>query len=75
MSGTRGYKKIENAVVRFCINSFRWVFSIVLGFFRGIVKVGSRRLTIMIVPHSQKSAFNFQTNVFSFEMVREHKGD
>lgn len=65
MSSTRGYKKIENAIVRFCINSFRWVFSVVVGFFNGVVRLGSRRLTVMIVPHSQKGTFNFQTNIFS----------
>ena len=37
----------------------------IFGGLRKIIKIGSRRLTIMIVPHSQKGTFNFQTNVFS----------
>lgn len=65
MAGTRGYKKIENAIVRFFVSSFRLFFSVIFGGLRKIIKIGSRRLTIMIVPHSQKGTFNFQTNVFS----------
>jgi len=32
---------------------------------RAIFSIANRRLTIMVVPHSQKATFNFQTTVFS----------
>lgn len=65
MSRTRGYKKVENAIVHFIAECFKKVGSLIKRGARAIFSVASRRLTIMVVPHSQKATFNFQTNIFS----------
>jgi len=65
VSSTRGYKKIENIIVRFVLNLFKGMFLVIKLLFVNIFRIGSKRLTIMVVPHSQKATFNFQTNVFS----------
>ncbi len=65
MPKTRGYKRVENTIIRSIGLSIQRLFlcvaSIVSRFFRG----GRRKLTIMVVPHSQKQVVNFQTTVFS----------
>lgn len=65
MSRARGYKKIENSVVRFVGSIFKGLFFVIKKIFSTIFHIGSRRLTVMVVPHSQKGTFNFQTNIFS----------
>lgn len=65
MPKTRGYKRVENNIIRsiglFFKRLFLSVASVASRFFRG----GRRKLTIMVVPHSQKQVVNFQTTVFS----------
>ncbi|HHU35623.1 MAG TPA: M23 family metallopeptidase [Treponema sp.] len=65
MSRTRGYKRVENNIIRTiglsCKRLFLSVASVVSRFFRG----GAKKLTIMVVPHSQKRVVNFQTTIFS----------
>lgn len=65
MPKTRGYKRVENTIIRSIGHSIKRLFlcvvSLVSRFFRG----GRRKLTIMVVPHSQKQVVNFQTTVFS----------
>lgn len=65
MSRTRGYKRVEKNIVRSigrfftrCLISAR---DRIASFFHG----GRRKLTIMVVPHSQKKVINFQTTFFS----------
>ncbi|HZK20533.1 MAG TPA: M23 family metallopeptidase [Treponemataceae bacterium] len=65
MAKTRRYKRLEKNVVQ-------RIFSLIGGFFkligRGLMylfKLCDRKLTIMIVPHSQNKVVNFQTNIFS----------
>ena len=65
MSHIRGYKKIENAIVRSVLAFFKGVFLFVRSAFSSVFSIGSRRLTVMVVPHSQKGTFNFQTTLFS----------
>lgn len=65
MARSGGYKKIENIIVRCVSGIFKGLFRVIKAFFTSIFNVGSRRLTIMVVPHSQKGTFNFQTNIFS----------
>lgn len=65
MPRTRGYKRVENNVLRLLGSFISKCFS-ALG--RGIstfLQGGSRKLTIMVVPHSQKKVVNFQTSFFS----------
>jgi murein DD-endopeptidase MepM/ murein hydrolase activator NlpD len=62
---TRGYKRVENnifrSIGRFCIKCFIAIGNGFSALFRG----GRRKLTIMVVPHSQKRVINFQTTFFS----------
>lgn len=65
MARTRGYKRFENNVFR-SVGRFMQKTALSAGngisaFFRG----GRRKLTIMIVPHSQKKVINFQASIFS----------
>jgi murein DD-endopeptidase MepM/ murein hydrolase activator NlpD len=65
VSRTRGYKRFENNIVR-SIRRFFTRCAVSVGeacaaVFRG----GRRKLTIMVVPHSQKKPINFQTTFFS----------
>ena len=65
MSGTRTYKTIENNLVRafssFCKGCFVGLFE----FIEKVINGGRKKLTIMIVPHSQKKVINFQASIFS----------
>lgn len=65
MSGTRTYKRIENNLVRafssFCKGCFVGLFE----FIEKVINGGRKKLTIMIVPHSQKKVINFQASIFS----------
>lgn len=65
MARTRGYKRFENNVFR-SVGRFMQKTALSAGngisaFFKG----GRRKLTIMIVPHSQKKVINFQASIFS----------
>lgn len=44
---------------------FKKIFSAIAGFFKGIVEGARHKVTIMLVPHSQKKVINFQASVFS----------
>ncbi len=65
MARTRRYKKIEKnavfSITRILGKGFRKIGS----FFSSIFKIFDRKLTIMIVPHSQSKPINFQTNIFA----------
>lgn len=65
MARTRGYKRAENNIVRSITAFFKkigkFIISAVLKFFNA----GRKKLTIMVVPHSQKEVINFQTSLFS----------
>ena len=65
MSRTRGYKKTENNIVRYISKQIKKAAQAVLHFFQRIIAGGRKKLTIMIVPHSQKRVLNFQTSIFS----------
>ena len=65
MSRTRGYKKAENNIVRYLSKQIKAVLGYVGRFFQSIIAGGRKKLTIMIVPHSQKKVINFQTSIFS----------
>ncbi len=65
MAKSRHYKRIEKNIVANILSFFGRVFKAIGRFFVRIFKAGDRKLTIMIVPHSQNKVVNFQTNVFS----------
>lgn len=65
MARTRQYKRIEKSfilkITSFFGHIFRWIGKGIAAFFR----FGSRKLTVMVVPHSQDKVINFQTNLFA----------
>ncbi len=65
MAQTRRYKRVEKNLVFSILHSLSRFFVFAGGLFLKIFKAGDRKLTIMIVPHSQKKVLNFQTNVFA----------
>jgi len=62
---TRGYKRVEISFVRTLGRFFRSCISAVGSFVSAVFHGGRRKLTIMVVPHSQKRVVNFQTTMFS----------
>ncbi len=65
MARTRRYKKIEKNAV-FSIGRFFWRgFSKTTEFFSSVFRIFDRKLTILLVPHSQSKPLSFQTNVFA----------
>lgn len=65
MARTRRYKKIEKNAVFSVTRLLGKIFGTIGRFFASIFKIFDRKLTIMIVPHSQSKPLNFQTNVFA----------
>lgn len=68
MPRTRGYKRVENNIVRSIGRFFKNFFTRIGNVCSALFKGGNRKLTIMVVPHSQKKVVNFQTTVFSLIM-------
>lgn len=64
MSRTRGYKKTENDIVRYILEKIKKAGGALVHFFQYLIAGSQKKLTIMIVPHSQKRVLNFQTSVF-----------
>lgn len=62
---TRGYKRVENNIIRNIGRFFRNIGRSVGKFCASVCRGGRRKLTIMVVPHSQKRVVNFQTTIFS----------
>ncbi len=65
MPRTRGYKRVENNIVRSIGRFFKGCFTAVGNALSAFIRGGRRKLTIMVVPHSQKRVVNFQTTLFS----------
>lgn len=65
MPRIRGYKRAENNAVRSIGNFFKHIFLAIWNAIVFVFKGGNRKLTIMVVPHSQKKVLNFQTTLFS----------
>ena len=65
MPRTRGYKRIENNIIRSVGRFFQKCFAAIGRGLSAVFRGGRRKLTIMVVPHSQKRVVNFQTSFFS----------
>ena len=68
MAKTRGYKRIENNIVRAAGRSIKRVFSAIGRFFKAIATGAGHKITIMLVPHSQKKVISIQASVFSITL-------
>ncbi len=65
MPRTRGYKRAENNAIRSIGRFLKKCCTAVGHAFAAVFRGGRRKLTIMVVPHSQKQVLNFQTTFFS----------
>ena len=65
MARIRTYKRLEKSLVHSIMVFFGGVFRKIAAFFVSAFKFCDRKLTIMIVPHSQSKVINFRTNIFS----------
>lgn len=65
MAKNHRYKRVEKNIVSEILGFFSGFFKAIWRFIAGVFKAGDRKLTIMIVPHSQSKVINFQTNLFS----------
>ncbi|MBE6344521.1 MAG: M23 family metallopeptidase [Spirochaetaceae bacterium] len=65
MARTRQYKKIEKNAAFSITRFFTRCFKFIGHFFSSVFKVFDRKLTIMVVPHSQSKPLTFQTNIFA----------
>lgn len=65
MPKTRGYKRAEINAIRSIGLFFKKIFTAIWQAFNFVFKTGRRKLTIMVIPHSQKKVVNFQTSFFS----------
>ncbi len=69
MSKTRSYKKAENNFVKAIAGAFKFVFKSIASAVMKFINGGRKKLTVMVVPHSQKKVVNFQTSIFSIVFV------
>lgn len=69
MASAHNYKKVENIVLDFFVRHLTGVGSIVAGFVNRVLTFGRQRLTIMLIPHSEKKIFNFKISVFSLIFI------
>ena len=65
MARTRTYKRMEKNFVHSVMRFFTGVFRKAAVFFSAVFRFCDRKLTVMIVPHSQSRVINFRTNLFS----------
>lgn len=65
MPQTRRYKRVEKNLVQSILHFFGHIGVSIGSFFLRIFRAGNRKLTIMVVPHSQRKVVNFQTNFFA----------
>ena len=65
MAKTRRYKKVEKNFVTKILAKISAFFALIGRGFKKFFEVGSRKITIMIVPHSEKKPLNFQTSIFA----------
>ena len=69
MQTTTSFKKIEKRLYAGIINICSIIWKITKSFFSAITDIFSQRLTIMMIPHSEKKVFNFRVNVFILSLA------
>ena len=65
MAKTRRYKRVEKDLVSSILLGLASFFKKIGKGIKGFVEAGCRKITIMIVPHSEKKVLNFQTSLFA----------
>lgn len=69
MQTTTSFKKIEKRLYAGVINICSIIWKFTKSFFSTIKNVFSQKLTIMMIPHSEKKVFNFRINVFALSLA------
>ncbi|HPO49495.1 MAG TPA: M23 family metallopeptidase [Spirochaetota bacterium] len=64
MNQTNNFKKFEKKVLIGILNFFALIKRGFLSFVRFFLRVGTQKVTVMFIPHSEKKVFNFRVNVF-----------
>lgn len=64
MMKTTKLKKIEKAFVSSLANYLVILKKFFIAFLKFFLNIGNQKITIMLVPHSEKRVFNFRVNVF-----------
>lgn len=65
MSPANQYKRAENRLVAFVTGVLRAVGGPIRNGYRKVIRFGTQRFTVMLIPHSEKKIFNFHISVFS----------
>ena len=65
MAKTRRYKRVEKDIVSSFLHKIASFFKMIGRGIKNFIEVGCRKITIMIVPHSEKKVLNFQTSLFA----------
>lgn len=69
MPSVHKYKRFENSVVRTVKSCCYAAARGIRDFLRAVVSVGSRRYTLMLVPHSEKRVYNLRVSLFSMSLA------
>lgn len=64
MNKTNNFKKFEKFLFIGIVNFFSFIKRIVLSFITFFINTGNQKVTIMLIPHSEKKVFNFRVNLF-----------
>ena len=65
MAKSRRYKKAEKNFVTKILAKISAFFALIGNGLKKFFEIGCRKITIMIVPHSEKKPLNFQTSIFA----------
>ncbi len=69
MSTLRRYKDLEKTFTKRFARFVRGFFSSISAFFGRLAKAGSQKLTIMLVPHTERRILNLQISFFGLALV------
>ena len=69
MASVHKYKRIENSIVKRVKNLAVSITKGVASFFKRLFKMAGSRLTIMVVPHSEKKVYNLHISIFSIACI------
>ena len=62
-------KKAEKYFAASFVNFFSMIKKVFLSFIKFFVAAGTQKITVMLIPHSEKKVFNFRINVFLLFLV------
>ncbi len=69
MNKTTNFKKFEKKVFLNFANAVSWMSEKATLVIKKIHEIGSQKLTIMLIPHSEKKVFNLRINLFLLTLI------